>query len=123
MDSVSLLLHHSGVNGAQVGEDRVAVEDVEVIPAALGGKLLQVQPDCGVFLGGLDEPRALGVHRVVAEGVGQPALGAVQLDLAAAQVALVAPPPGVAVAQPWRVFNSRISDLELRFGISIFNPF
>jgi len=35
---------------------RISVEDVEVVPAALGGKLLQVDPDPVVGRRSLDEP-------------------------------------------------------------------
>ncbi len=37
---------------------RISVEDVEVVPAALGGKLLQVDPDPVVGRRSLDEPEA-----------------------------------------------------------------
>ena len=49
---------------------RVSVKDVEMVPAALRRKLLQVDPDAVVRWRGLDEPGALRVHRVVAHRVG-----------------------------------------------------
>ena len=45
-----------------------------MVPAALGGELLQVDPDPVVGRRGLDEPGALSVHRVVTGGIGQPTL-------------------------------------------------
>ena len=75
-----------------------------------------MQPNGRGFRGGLDEPSALGVHGVVSEGVGQPPLRAVQLDLAAAEVALVAPPAGVAHAEPRPLVAGAVSAEVGAFG-------
>ncbi len=55
--------------------------DVEVVPAALGGELMELEPHCGVHRGGVDQPAALGVQRVVALAVVDGALRAVQAEI------------------------------------------
>lgn len=57
---------------------RITVEDIEVIPAALCRKLLEVYPYSVVGRRRLDQPSAFSIYRVVPDGVRQPALGCVQ---------------------------------------------
>jgi hypothetical protein len=57
---------------------RVPVKNIEVVPAALRGKLFEVDPDPVAWRRGLDEPSTLCVHRVVADGVRQPAPGRIE---------------------------------------------
>ena len=56
---------------------RIPVKDIEVIPAALRREFLDVQPDGGVRLRRLDQPRAFRVDGVVTHGISQPAFRAV----------------------------------------------
>ena len=56
------------VDGQQVAVDAIAVVDVDVVPAALGGEVVHIQLDRAV-VGAVDQPRALHVDRVVADPV------------------------------------------------------
>ena len=58
-------------------EDGVAVVDVEVVPRALGGEVLELEVHGGVDRP-LQQPRALSVQRVVAHTVCDEALCTVQ---------------------------------------------
>ena len=57
---------------------RVTVENVQMIPATFCGELLDVQSDARVSFRGLNQPGTLGIHSVIAHGIGQPALGTVE---------------------------------------------
>lgn len=49
--------------------DAVAVEDIEVVPGTLCGKVVEVEANGGVGLAGVYEPCALGVCGVVPRAV------------------------------------------------------
>jgi hypothetical protein len=66
-DAVVALVHETAEDGQQGGVDAVAVEDVQVIPAAFGGEFVQVEGDGGV--GGVDQPAAFHAQGVVAQAV------------------------------------------------------
>ncbi len=58
-------------------EHRVAVVDVEMVPAALRGEVIEAQADGGAR-DAFDQPRALGVQRVVSVPVRDVAFGGAQ---------------------------------------------
>ena len=96
----SLGLDQSRVHGLQASEDVVPVPDVEMVPATLRLKVLDVESDPGPRPRGLHHPGALHVGGVVPHSLRQPALRPVlsELDLAATQVTLVPPPAVPALA-------------------------
>lgn len=77
-DAVAAAVHETAEDGEQGRVDRVAVEHVQVVPAALGREVLQVQGDGGVGARGVYQPAAFEADGVVARAVMNRARGCAQ---------------------------------------------